>query len=1033
MNDEIVYLDKGKIKNFRKKPQVSLSIPDPADLFKRKMLKRPPSVPIFSRRLSSEPGAPIAEEQIPRHQSKSSFKSKRRYSVPDQIDVIPEKSHRKCESKVKVAQKALNSKPPLYKKQKKLGRAEQKKNYCRENSQSAPHMRKIKKNVIKFDIPHAEIISLTEDKRKFEVSTPNKAIQKISDLNKVRNKELKKIQKELVQKTAENPKILKFEKHVKHHCNENKSLGVGNKKMKKCKTPGIRNDCSPDRVLKKKMDIQDKVFQFAFKTKNEPWSQPCEPKVRKKPKEKKVSQINELEKILKKSAKSKKKLKKPKCLDEWVEHSFSAKPELKLQDSFGLNQETLSENFTSMAPSTNCNFQSPPIEQVYSKNSSSPSLNCVIIDKPNLKSLQKKKVKIIKKPFILNEEENKENRKKLNRDHAASKIQALVKGFLHRKKLNIWKNVYQSENSQNQSLIFELDSEKSSEEVEFKQIIDEMQRSVASSFEEHGFPEHFLEEPNDESVFKAPKPIEVVEKLKAPKTTSLSLNELGRRIKAEQKTLEEVEKSFKEIENLEYLDTLMKNRASIDELRNRDLLAIHSITNKTDSEAEIYEIFQKIINRRYEKINSMFDENIKAVKEALANTVLTDESILKNEENFQNSVQDPKNLNEISFSEERNWQKIEESKVEGNELRSASISTSCNSFKVLISEKQVFKNFEKDLNKLTSLESVFPESKRTPSPEGIQGCSRFPSAPNSLFPVFFDPEPYAALFLQEHFTQGSNNIIWMDEVAMPNNIDFTELIIDAVLSDLNEDIYKSVFNSLFIVSPESVLKLSEELIQAILAHDIQEHLDLLRSQYNEENVFAIIQKIFTKTQGVIITELLKPLEKDPLMALAELQETEIGTGFIPDEKYLMLNIEAFQDDLYSPDPCVRIFNSMVFDCINDCLEKLIVKEDLPWAMVKYKTVKVRTPEQAIHYIADRLLKFSEVRAGSIENAKIEVDDCLIRDSDALKIMASEIEDDEVDWVKYEKEESQSLLDVADLVLEHEIEYIVEVLFNMKLV
>ena len=571
-------------------------------------------------------------------------------------------------------------------------------------------------------------------------------------------------------------------------------------------------------------------------------------------------------------------------------------------------------------------------------------------------------------------------------------------------------------------------SEESSEEVEFKQIIDEMQRPVSPSFEENEFQGKFFQEVNDISGYQAPKRLEAVEKVKTsqnnPKTTSISLNELGRRIKAEQKTLEEVEKSFKEIESIEHLDSLMKKRASIDELRNKDLLAIHSIRNKENSEGEICDIFQKIINRRYEKINSMFDENIKAVKEALANTVLTEESILKTEENLQTLVQDTRDLNEISFSIGGNWQK-EESKVEGNEPKSASISTSCNSFKVLINEKQELKEIEKDLEYL--------RSKGIPSPESIEGYSLFPSAPYSMLPVFYDSEPYAAYFSKESYTPSTNNIIWMDEVAMPNNIDFTELIIDAVLSDLYEDIYKSVFDYLFTVSPENILKLSEELIQAILAHDIQEQLDLLRSQYGEENVFAIIQKIFTKTQGVIITELLKPLEKDPLVALAELQETEIGTGFLPDEKYLMLNIEAFQDDLYSSDACVRIFNSMVFDCINDCLEKLIVKEDLPWALVKYKTVIVRTPDQAIHYIANRLLKFCEIRAGSIENRKIEVDDCLIKDSDALKIMASEIEDDEVEWVKYEKEESQSLLDVADLVLEVEIEYIVEVLFNMKLV
>ena len=121
---------------------------------------------------------------------------------------------------------------------------------------------------------------------------------------------------------------------------------------------------------------------------------------------------------------------------------------------------------------------------------------------------------------------------------------------------------------------------------------------------------------------------------------------------------------------------------------------------------------------------------------------------------------------------------------------------------------------------------------------------------------------------------------------------------------------------------------------------------------------------------------------------------------------------------------------MVFDCINECLEKLIVKEDLPWAAERGKKAVVRTSEEAINYIVNRLVRLNEIAAGEIgfDLNRGEVEVSQKREFDILKMMAVEVVDEEADWVRYDKEELQAKLDLADMILEQEIDDIFNMVF-----
>jgi hypothetical protein len=627
------------------------------------------------------------------------------------------------------------------------------------------------------------------------------------------------------------------------------------------------------------------------------------------------------------------------------------------------------------------------------------------------------KLKIIKKS----------NPRQLLKTQAAIKIQKAFRNYLkHKKSL---KNSSKLEESLKKSpkSFFRLslqsaeDLKTSNKENSFNESEDDQKKfpgfkDLSSEQLKNRFSDEFLagsEEIGDKSDYQAPKPAEIVGKVKGKPC--------------------DPEKESKEAENLLFLDSLKIKKASIDDLRRRDLEAIKRLTPRSGSETEIFQIFQNIINRRYETINSMFDDNIKAVQEALAQSVISEESFsFKTQKKVE--VKDfPLQTTETVSIPSKSCKKSQEFEglddflmVKNVEFKQKNESDHENRF---------FLNLEKCVNRKT-------EVVRTKSPEIVspyvvfrnfdQGVKRFLCDESPEMPSFRLPRKSAE---SEGKHQASSRIMWIDEVAMPRNIDLTDLIIESGISEMYSVVLDDILNDLFTVTSSSIIDLSEELIFAILLHEIQEKISEMKKNFDEDSILLIIQKIFIKTQNLIVTELLKPLEKDPLAFLAEIQEAEIGCGFEPEEKYSMLNLEAFQEDLSSENDAIKVFNSMVFDCINECLEKLIVKEDLPWSTVRYKRIIARTSEEVINYIVNRLIRFSEIKAGEIgfDAEKNDLEISQKREFDIVKMLAVEVVDDEVEWVRYDKEELQAKLDLADMILEQEIDEIVDIICDGKIV
>ena len=256
----------------------------------------------------------------------------------------------------------------------------------------------------------------------------------------------------------------------------------------------------------------------------------------------------------------------------------------------------------------------------------------------------------------------------------------------------------------------------------------------------------------------------------------LGPSEVSKILMQEQKSYELIQQNQKEYQSIMALDTLKIQKSNLEDLRNRDIEKIKELTPRNGAESEIFSLFQNIINRRYEKINSMFDENIRAVQEALAQSVISEESSIAitgdlignlahkypNDENFQ------------TFG----WS-IKESM-----------------------QRQKNKEFINEINKIHEHNS----------PEPLEMTVSFAENSKALSKIIIENEPAAYIFLEKHRSQcidtenyqnnskispiGSSSIVWIDEVCMPSNIDFTDLIIDAAISEIHEYLFEEIFQEM---------------------------------------------------------------------------------------------------------------------------------------------------------------------------------------------------------------------------------------------
>ena len=124
--------------------------------------------------------------------------------------------------------------------------------------------------------------------------------------------------------------------------------------------------------------------------------------------------------------------------------------------------------------------------------------------------------------------------------------------------------------------------------------------------------------------------------------------------------------------------------------------------------------------------------------------------------------------------------------------------------------------------------------------------------------------------------------------------------------------------------------------------------------------------------------------------------------------------------------CQHIHNKVLFDCINDSLQQFrpYGKDGAPmaWSRMsrKLKPTEDFTLEEMFEITKHDLFRMAIMQAGTLPRPELfQYDDLFdeIREKKLATLLCREIVDTEPQWLKWDFEEAQTKVDIADMVLE----------------
>ena len=212
----------------------------------------------------------------------------------------------------------------------------------------------------------------------------------------------------------------------------------------------------------------------------------------------------------------------------------------------------------------------------------------------------------------------------------------------------------------------------------------------------------------------------------------------------------------------------------------------------------------------------------------------------------------------------------------------------------------------------------------------------------------------------------------------------------------------------------------------------------------------VLDEAFKDPEG-FIAQLSVPLNRDPLLILGQIQnegpdyfegmEPGITPPILPIELYLSLENTRKPDCIVdSPkDPqyesmlieWTRIHDKCIFDAINDALDYYRPYElngpPLPWSL-QVKELTYRNGSTAVIQglgfgVKNRVLRWAMTNAGMLQAERESLLSCdksnleRMREQRLEAVLMSEVNEIEYTWVDYELEETQVILDIADMILE----------------
>lgn len=438
---------------------------------------------------------------------------------------------------------------------------------------------------------------------------------------------------------------------------------------------------------------------------------------------------------------------------------------------------------------------------------------------------------------------------------------------------------------------------------------------------------------------------------------NLNLSEISNRLMQEQQNLDLLEEESKDIESV--------LTPKSPELIERPL----RISPENCSEEEIFKLFHEIIQKKYSSLDNVLEKNILAIKEALADSL---SSKSKSE-----SLEFRKKLEKISNDDN------------GEDLDQI--------LKDLIGTQDIL-NIEAEI--MQDYLSSFPGSRNSPIP--LETPFKYPD-PSQKHSENLDLPFFPHKSLEDILSQRSTPI---EAPHSPVSSFLTKLepliLSDLILQSLDDFATNFTESLIFSLLDNEIILINEEFHQAM----------------SEENLSIFTNQILHKFGPDIFIELKQDHIEDPLEILAMMQESEIGSGQYYNNLEAVIDPKAFLEVINEDPLQVCIYKKMIFDCVNEFLNKFVSREPWPWSL-ECKNFKGVEIDEVFEKVKSKIAKFNDVKIGRIFGVSFENTQAVIqaREERILKALDVENKEGEFDWVSYLFEEDQVKLDVADMLLE----------------
>lgn len=461
---------------------------------------------------------------------------------------------------------------------------------------------------------------------------------------------------------------------------------------------------------------------------------------------------------------------------------------------------------------------------------------------------------------------------------------------------------------------------------------------------------------------------EIISLAPISKGHNLNLNEITYRLLQEQ-------------HNLNILEEESKEMLMIITPQSPTQQKIQNMNQKFSNEDEILHLFQEVILKKYTNFDLVLEKNIKVLKDALADS-LTSKS--KSE-----SIELKKKLQKIS---------TEESSEDLDQI-----------LKELIGTQDIVKI---EVEVLQDFIHSFSGSRISPATNSLIEYTSHPI----IVPENFEIPNYESEHnLEDVLSQGCSNI----DLEIKDNVD----------TYLNQ-IEDQLITSLFLDSAQDlILNFSEVLLLSLVEAETILINHELKLALNDQSLYRFTDQVMNECKPIILKELSEFKEEDPLDLLAMMQESEIGSGHFPEILFSVIDPKLFIKTIQEESLFVCVFKKMVFDCINENLNKFISKLPTPWGDGRLARKSLNF-DYIFQIILQNISQCNELKMGKIfVMGESDMGIIKTREEKIMKAINYEIQENEDKWLDYKFEENQVKLDLADMILETLVEESIEISIN----